>query len=143
GRGARAPPAGVGAEGGEPEGGGGKGPAWGGEGLVHAGRAEADDVGSAVPVHVRQLARVGIVAAPTAGVGPEGGKLERGHRKVPACGGLRLVDTGRAEGDDVGSGVRAYVRELARIGVVAAPTAGAGTAGSKLARGPPEVRRPS
>src|SRR5262249_15495632 len=69
-------------------------------------------------------------------------KLERGHRKVPACGGLRLVDTGRAEGDDVGSGVRAYVRELARIGVVAAPTAGAGTEGSKLERGRLEVRRP-
>src|SRR5262249_58503470 len=88
-----------------------------------------------VRVAVCRRARVGVVAAPPAGFDTEGGKLERGHRKVPACGGQRLVDAGRAEGDDVGSGVPVYVCQPARVDVVAAPTAGAGTEGGKLERG--------
>src|SRR5262249_38902381 len=138
------PTAGAGAEGGKLERGHRKVSACGGERLVDPGRAEADDVGHAahVAVNVRQLARVGVVAAPAAGAGAEGGKLERGHRKVPACRGLGLVDTGRAEGDDVGSSVAAYVCQLARIGVVAAPAAGAHTEGGKLERGRCKPWRP-
>src|SRR6266487_1611755 len=129
-----APTAGVGAEGGELERGGHKVPVPGGQGLVDAGRAEGDDVGSAVAVYVRKRARIGVVAAPAAGVGTEGGKLERGGHKVPVPGGQGLVDTGRAEGDDVGSAVQVYVCKLARVGVVAAPAAGVGTEGGKLER---------
>src|SRR5439155_9787947 len=97
--------------------------------------AEADDVGLPVPVYVCKLARVGVIAAPTAGVGPEGGKLERGHRKVPGCGGRGLVDTGRAEADDVGFAVPVYVCKLARVAVVAVPAAGGDAVGGKLERG--------
>src|SRR5207245_365783 len=98
----------------------------------YAVRSEADDVGRSIPTDVGQLARIGVVAVPTAGVGPEGGKLERGHRKVPGCGGQGYVDTGRAEADDVGFAVPIYVCQRARVGVVAAPAAGHGTEGGKL-----------
>src|SRR5262245_7859166 len=66
---------------------------------------------SALPSRVTSASSrgVGVVAAPTAGHGAEGGKLERGGGKVPACGGQGLVDAGRAEGDDVGSGVPVHV----------------------------------
>jgi hypothetical protein len=80
-------------------------PASGVQRHIDAVSAEADDVGFAVVVNVCQRARVGIVAAPAAGVGTEGGKLERGGRKLPASGGERLEDAGRAEADDVGSGI--------------------------------------
>src|SRR5947208_3454688 len=96
-------------EGGKLERGGGKVPACGGQGHVDTGLAKADDVGFAVPIYVCQRARVGVVAAPTAGHGAEGGELERGGGKVPACGGERLVHAGRAEADDVGSPVPVYV----------------------------------
>jgi hypothetical protein len=132
---AAAPTAGVGTEGGKLERGHRKVSACSGERLVHADRAEADDVGSGVPVYVRKRARIGVVAAPTAGVGTEGVKLERGSSKVPAGGGERLVDAGRAEGDDVGSGIPIYVRQLARVGVVAAPAAGVDAEGGELERG--------
>src|SRR6266478_1912239 len=130
-----APPAGADTEVGKAQLGGRKVPASGGQGYRDTVSAEADDVGHAVVVNVRKRARVEVVAAPTAGLGPEGGKLERGHRKVPACGGQRLVDPGRTKGDDVGSGVPADVCQLARVGVVAAPTAGVDAEGSKLERG--------
>ncbi len=105
-----------------------------GQGHEHTGRAEADDVGLAVPVYVGKLARVGVVAAPTADVDAEGGQLERGSGKVPARGGERLVHTGRAEADDVGHAVTVYVCKLARVGVVAAPTAGVDAEGGQLER---------
>jgi hypothetical protein len=82
-------------------------PASGGEGHRNDVRAEADDVGHAVPVNVRERARIEVLAGPAAGAGAgtEGGKLERGGRKLPASGGERLEDAGRAEADDVGSGI--------------------------------------
>src|SRR5262249_59487106 len=121
-------------EGGRLEGGGRKRPASGGEGDIAAVRAEADDVGHAVPINVCKRARVGVVAAPTAGVGPEGGKLERGGGKVPAWGGERLEDAGRAEADDVGHAVAVYVVKRPRTGVVVAPAAGFGAEGGQLDR---------
>src|SRR5262249_20918512 len=127
-----APAAGVGAEGGQLERGGSKVPACVGERLVDAGRAEGDDVGSGIPVYVSQLARVGVVAAPTAGHGAEGGKLERGRGEVPHGGGERFKAASRAEAVDVGHAVPLYFRKRARIGVVAAPPAGAGTKGREL-----------
>src|SRR5262245_22320756 len=130
-----APAAGVGTEGGKLERGGHKVPVPSGQRLEDAGRAEGDDVGSGIPVYVRERARVGVVAAPAAGVGTEGGKLERGRREVPASCSQRLEDAGRAEGDDVGHAVAVYVRQLARIGVIAAPAAGVGTEGGELERG--------
>src|SRR5262249_4377704 len=130
-----APTAGIGTEGGELERGGRKVPASCSERLEDAGRAEAEDVGSGIAVYVCERARIGIVAAPAAGVGTEGGKLERGGRKVPASCSERLEDAGRAEADDVGSPVAIYVCKRARIGVVAAPAAGVDTEGGKLERG--------
>src|SRR5262249_43909643 len=124
--------AGAGTEGGKLERGGGKVAASGGEGHKDTVRAEADDVGHVVAVNVCKRARVGVVAAPTAGVGTEGGKLERGGHKVPVPSGQRLEDAGRAEADDVGHAVGVYVRKRARIGVVAAPAAGARTKGREL-----------
>src|SRR5262249_6897378 len=100
-----------------------------------AGRAEADDVGPGIPVYVCERARIGVVAAPAAGVGTEGGKLERGRRKVPASCSERLEDADRAEADDIGHAVGVYVRKRARIDVVAAPAAGVGPEALKLERG--------
>src|SRR5262249_60433218 len=97
--------------------------------------AEAEVVGLAVPVDPGRGAGEGVLTAPAAGVGAEGGQLERGHRKVPASSGERLVDTGRAEADDVGHAAAVNVRERARVGVVAAPAAGVGAEGGKLERG--------
>src|SRR5262249_9687153 len=124
-----------GAKGGELERGRRKVPAGGGGRLVGPGSAEGDDVGIAVHDYVCQLARVGVVAAPAGGVGPEGGEFEGGGGKVPARGGERLVDPGSAEGNDVGSGVPVHVCQRARVGVVAAPAAGVGPEGGKLERG--------
>src|SRR5262245_32157628 len=132
-------PAAGGTEGGKLERGGRKLPASGGERHINTVRADADDVGLAVAVNVCKRARVGVVAAPTAGHGAEGGKLERGGGKVPAWGGEGLVDAGLAEADDIGHVVAVYVRKHARIGVVAAPAAGVGTEGGELERGHPKV----
>jgi hypothetical protein len=102
-------------------------PYWsGGQSIIHA-----------VAVNVGKRARVGVVAVPAAGDGAEGGKLERRGRKVPAGGGERVVHAGRAEADDVGSSIPVYVCHLARVGIVAAPAAGAdtGTESGKLERG--------
>src|SRR5262249_62094012 len=55
---------------------------------------------------------------------------------------VRLVDTVRAKANDVGHAAAVNVRQLARVGVVAAPTARPGTEGSKLERGRLEARRP-
>ena len=38
--------------------------------------AEADDISPAVPVHIRQLALVKVIAAPTAGAGREVSELK-------------------------------------------------------------------
>src|SRR5262249_32516305 len=130
-----APTAGVGTEGGKLERGGRKVPRTSGEEDMDADRAEADDVGHVVAVNVCKRARGGAVAARAAGVGTEGGKLERGGHKVPVPSGQRLEDAGRAEGDDVGSGIPVYVCEHARVGIVAAPTPGVDTEGGQLERG--------
>src|SRR5262249_7653355 len=131
--------AGTATDGGELERGHRKVPTSGGQRHINTGLAEADDVGAAVAVHVGERARVGVVAAPAAGVGTEGGKLERGGRKVPACVGQRLEDAGLAEADDVGRAVPVTVGRRARIGVVAAPAAGVDTEGGELERGGGEV----
>src|SRR5262245_22121922 len=105
----------------------------------YAVRSVADDVARCLPIHVGELARVEVLAGPAAGagVGTEGGKLERGGRKVPASGGERHKDTVCAEADDVGHAVPVNVRERARVEVLAGPAAGAGagTEGGKLERG--------
>src|SRR5262245_66315454 len=88
-------------EGGKLERGGGKVPVSDGRGHVDAGSAEADDVGHAVAVDVGKLARIGVVAAPTAGVGTEGGELGGGGGKVSDCGGGGGIDTGRGETEGV------------------------------------------
>ena len=67
---------GVDAEGVKLERGGGKVPARSGQGHEDTGLAVADDVGSPVRVYVRKLTRVGIIAAPAAGIGTKGGELE-------------------------------------------------------------------
>jgi hypothetical protein len=85
-----------------------------------------------IAVNVRERARIGVVAAPAAGVGTEGGELERGSDKCPASGGQRLEDAGLAEADDVGHAAAVNVRNRARVGVIAAPAAGVGTKGREL-----------
>ena len=54
-------------------------PACGGQGHPDTGIAEPDDVCSPVAVYICKLARVGVVAAPAAGVDTEGVKLEHRH----------------------------------------------------------------
>src|SRR4029079_13956793 len=94
---------------------------------IDSGIPEPDDVGRPVPVHVRKLARILILAAPTSGGRTEGSKLVCGGGKGPRCGGQRDIDSGIPEPDDVGRPVPVLVRKLARIGVVAAPTSGGRT----------------
>src|SRR5262249_61875586 len=77
-------------------------------------------------------AGVCVAVAPPAAVGAVRARLDRGRGKVPAWGGERFEDASRAEADDVGHAVAVYVRKRARIGVVAAPPAGAGTKGREL-----------
>src|SRR5262249_50393864 len=126
-------------EGGKLERGGGKVPVSDGRGHVDAGSAEADDVGHAVAAKVRKLARVGVVAAPATGAGTEGGKLERRGGKAPASAGRGHLDRRRAEPPGGGPPVAYTARWLARVGVVAAPTAGVGTEGGKLEGGRSKV----
>src|SRR5262249_58483834 len=121
--------------GGKLEGGGGKVAVSGGEGHVAPVSAEADDVGSPVPANFPQFPRIGVVAAPTAGLDTEGGKLERGGCKVAVSRGQGHVHTGRAEADNVGPVVALNARHLARVGVLAAPTASVDTDGGKLEPG--------
>src|SRR5262249_17946821 len=130
-----APAAGADTEGGKLERGRGKVPASSGEGHIDTGLAKADDVGHAVAVDVGKLAREGVVVAPTPGGGAEGGELEGGRSKVSAGGRQGHIDAGSAEADDVGSAVPVDVRKFARVGVVAAPTAGRGAEGGELERG--------
>src|SRR5262245_3017469 len=73
---------------------------------------------------------------------PKAASSNVGIAKCPPPVASDFVDTGRAEGDDVGHAAAVNVRQLARVGVVAAPTAGPGTEGSKLERGRLEARRP-
>jgi hypothetical protein len=53
----------------------------------YARRSKADDVGRSIPTDVGQLARVGVVAAPAAGIGTKGRELECRRCEVPASGG--------------------------------------------------------
>src|SRR6266516_5798621 len=101
----------------------------------YAVRSEADDVGRSIPTDVGQLARVGVVAGPTAGIGSKGREVECRRCKVPAAGGQGHKDTVSAEADDVGHVVGVNVRKRARVGVVAGPTAGVRPEGGKLERG--------
>src|SRR5262249_58379494 len=94
-------------------------PAARGQGHVDTGLAEADDVGHVVAVDVRDLARIGVVAVPEAGIGSEGREFECRRREVPPSGGERHIDTVSSEPDDVGTAAPGYVGKLARIKVVA------------------------
>jgi len=100
-----------------------------------SGRGESDDVGLPVTVHIGNLARIGVIAAPTSGVRTEGRKFEGGWRKVSVSSGERDKDAGRGESDDVGLPVTVHVGNLARIGVIAAPTSGVRTEGRKFEGG--------
>ncbi len=92
----------------------------------HTGVAEAHDVGSPVRVHVRQLARVAVVARPAAGLrGIAEARMAQLHRpEVARRVGQCDPHPGVAEAHDVGSPVRVHVRQLARVAVVARPAAG-------------------
>jgi hypothetical protein len=92
-----------------------------GERDMDAGRAEADDVGHPIAVHIGNLARIGVVAAPTC-VRTEEWKFEGGWRELPVFLGERDMDAGSAEADDVGHPIAVHIGKLARIGVIAAPT---------------------
>src|SRR6266566_2795277 len=98
-------------------------------------RGESDDVGLPVTVHIGNLARIGVIAAPTSGVRTEGRKFEGGWRKVSVSSGERDKDSGRGESDDVGLPVTVHIGKLARIGVIAAPTSGVWTEGRKFEGG--------
>src|SRR5262249_60172826 len=80
----------------------------------YAVRSEADDIGLSIPSDVGQLARVGVVAVPTAGIGTKGGELEWRRCKGPAWGGQRYIDAGRAEADEVGAAVGVNVPKPGR-----------------------------
>jgi hypothetical protein len=54
---------------------------------IDPGTGEADDVSHVVAVHIRQLALIEVVAAPTAGVRREVREFKRGRCKVPVAGG--------------------------------------------------------
>ena len=86
--------------------------------------AEADDVGLAVAVHVRQLARILSSLVQPPAVGRRSWQAERGRPQSAVAGGERDIDAGVAEADDVGLAVAVHVGELARILVVAGPAAG-------------------
>src|SRR4051794_6229824 len=96
--------------------------------------AEANDIGPAVPVHVRQLARVLVLAAPTAGARPEGGEFGGERCKVPVAGGQRDIDPSLAEAEDIGPAVPVHVPQLAVVQVIAAPTTGARPEGGEFER---------
>src|SRR5262249_41181121 len=82
--------------------------------------------GLSIRSDVGQLARVGVVAVPTAGIGTKVRELECRRCKVPASGGQGHVDTVSAEANDVGHAVPINVRKRARVEVLAGPTAGGG-----------------
>src|SRR2546425_8185650 len=82
-------------------------------------RSEADDVGRSIPIDVGQLAREGVVAVPTAGIGTKGRELECRRCKVPASGGEGHKHPVGAEADDIGLSVPVNVRERARVKVLA------------------------
>src|SRR5436309_2379417 len=95
--------------------------------LVHAGGAEAYDVGGAVVVDVGEFAGVLAVAAPAAGTGTELRQAEADRPERAAAGGERDIDALAAEADDIRHAVAVDVREFAGKLVLAAPAAGAGT----------------
>jgi hypothetical protein len=111
-------------------------------GNVNTGIPEPDDVGRPVPGHVRKLARIGVVAAPTSGGRTEGSKLVCRGGKVPVLRGERDIDARIPEPDDVGLPVPVHVRQFALVEVVAAPTSGGRTEGSKLVCGGGKVPVP-
>src|SRR5262245_6636606 len=73
---------------------------------------------------------------------PKAASSNVGIAKCPPPVASDFVDTGRAEGDDIDPAAAVNVRQLARVGVVAAPTASPRTEGGKLERGRLEARRP-
>jgi hypothetical protein len=58
----------------------------------YAVRSEGDDAGRSIPTDVGQLARVGVVAVPTAGIGTKGRELECRRCKVPASKVIRAAN---------------------------------------------------
>src|SRR5262249_37754772 len=102
---------------------------------IDPGTGEADDVSHLVPVHIRQLARIEVVAAPTTGARRERRKFKRGRCKVPVAGGQDRQSVGKGEGDDVSHLGAVHIRQLARIEAVAGPTTGARRERRKFKRG--------
>ena len=84
-------------------------------------RAEADDVGHPIAVHIGNLARIGVIAGPTC-VRTEEWNFDGGWREMPASCGERDKDAVSAEADDVGHPIAVHIGKLARIGVIAGPT---------------------
>jgi hypothetical protein len=101
---------------------------------INTGIPKSDDVRHAVPVHVRHLARVGVVAAPATGIHAKCGKLKARLREIPVAGRQSHPHAVLAESDDVRHAVPVHVRHLARVGVIAAPAAGPRAEG-RYARG--------
>src|SRR5258707_435425 len=99
---------------------------------VDPGMTEADDVCSHVAVYICKLARVAVLAAPTAGVDAEGVKLERRGSIVPACRGLGHPDTGIVVNADVRTSLPVYDINRTILTFVDLPPAGVDTEGVKL-----------
>src|SRR5207253_2583705 len=95
-----------------------------GESDIDPAMAEADDIGHAVAVHVRDHTRIQVLAGPATGADSEVSKLVGGLRKVPVAGGKRHINTPVAEADDVSQSVAVHIRNHARIEVLAGPAAG-------------------
>src|SRR5262245_52251552 len=93
---------------------------------------EADDIGHSVIVHIRKLARIFVIAAPTSGRGTKFCKFEGRCRKMTVSDRERNVDASFAKADDIVHSVVVHIRKLARIFVIAAPTSGRGTKLRKL-----------
>src|SRR4051812_48175909 len=101
--------------------------------------SETDDVDEAVPVHVRKLAVVGVVATPPAGRDAE--RREHGDRRGEVAPAGREGDHHAAlrEADDVGLAVPVDVGEVARLVVLRAPAAAAWGEGVESGERRPEV----
>src|SRR2546423_1186667 len=98
-------------------------PVAGGKRDVDSAVAEADDISHSIAVHIRQLARIGILAAPSAGADAVIGKLESGLGKVPVPSRQRDNNSAVAEPDDVGHVIAVHVCQFARVLTLVCPAA--------------------
>src|SRR4029450_9636778 len=77
----------------------------------------------------RHLTRVGVIATPAAGSHAKCGKLEGRLGEIPLSGRQSHPNAVLGKSHDVRHSVAIHIRDLARVGVIAAPTAGARTEG--------------